>query len=378
MAAPDPAAPPSSWPDSGQNRPDAWRMAEHWPELVVALTDQSVQSVALLLRGLDLLLAKGRLTPDEYKVLAQPADKLKHCSVSAQQIVRFQSGRVRQSHEKIDLAYLLECVLQERKNELTMLGITLRRRLKAVDVLLDPTLGFSLTNAMLDWGMRFGHRIDWRLETSGSPAQARLWMKVHNSDPPTPASAVFEDNIHWLLLRQIAAADGAVTLERQAPGDGVELTALFRRTVQVAQTTAEASQTQIPTDAPDSAFRSVSGAYVLVLSADPWLRNEAVSSLKRLGVSVDGVQDATQAQAALRDRSPHLVVLDLSMHPESVRPWVEALQRTQPQLLIVEIGAEGQEVPLPSAQPMQVTRLARENVHASLGSTVMFALSRVM
>ncbi len=351
-------------------------MAEHWPELVVALTDQSVQSVGHLQRGLELLLNKGRITPDEYKVLAQPAEKLKHCSVSAQQIVRFQSGRVRQSHEKIDLAYLLECVLQERKNELALLGITLRRRLKAVDVLLDPTLGFSLTNAMLDWGMRYGHRIDWRLETGGEPAQARLWMKVHAGDAPTPASAAFEDNIHWLLLRQIATTDGAVTLDRQAPADGVELTAVFRRTVQVAQTTAEV--TRAPVDTTDSAFRSVSGAYVMVLSADPWLRNEAVSALKRLGVAVDGVQDTYQAQTALRDRSPNLVVLDMSMHPENVRPWVEELKRGQPHLLIVEIAAEGQDAPPPGTQPGQVTRLARESVHASLGSTVMFALSKVM
>lgn len=376
MSAPDPADAPSTWSDS-QTRADAWRMAEHWPELVVALTDQSVQSVSQLQRGLDLLLNKGRITPDEYKVLAQPAEKLKHCSVSAQQIVRFQSGRVRQSHEKIDLAYLLECVLQERKNELTLLGITLRRRLKAVDVLLDPTLGFSLTNAMLDWGMRYGHRIDWRLETGGEPAQARLWMKVHPGDTPTPASGVFEDNIHWLLLRQIAATDGAVTLDRQAPADGVELTVVFRRTVQVAQSTAEV--TQAPTEGVESAFRSVSGAYVMVLSADAWLRNEAVSALKRLGVAVDGVQDTYQAQTALRDRAaPHLVVLDMAMHPENVRPWVEELKRSQPHLLIVEIAAEGQDVPPPGAQPGPATRLARESVHASLGSTVMFALSKVM
>ncbi len=349
-------------------------MAEYWPELVVALTDQSVQSVALLQRGLELLLSKGRISPDEFKVLAQPAERLKHCSTSAQQIVRFQSGRVRQSHEKIDLAYLLECVLQERKNEMALLGISLRRRLKAVDVLIDPTLGFSLTNAMLDWGMRFGHRVDWRLETTGEPTQARLWMKVHPGDPPAPASAVFEDSIHWLLLRQIAATDGAVTLERQAPGDGVELTALFRRTVQGAQ--AEAEVTRQP-DAQDSAFRSVSGAYVLVLSADAWLRNEAVSSLKRLGVAVDGAQDIQQASSALRDRMANLIVVDLSMRAEHLSPWVQVVREAQPHMPWVEIGAEGQDVPAAEG-PSQITRLSRENVHASLGSTVMFALSRAL
>ena len=191
-------------PDAAASSPaplsaiDNWRMAEHWPELVTALTDQSIETVSSLVRGLDLLLSKGRLTPAEYKVLAMPAERLKHCGISAQQIVRFQSGRVRQSHEKIDLAYLLECVLQERKGEMAMLGVTLRRRLKAVDILIDPTLGFSLTNAMLDWGLPFGYRIDWRLETTGG--QARLWMKVYSGDRVIPGSAVVEDNIHWLLL----------------------------------------------------------------------------------------------------------------------------------------------------------------------------------
>lgn len=350
-------------------------MAEHWPELVAALTDQSIDTVAALVRGLDLLVAKGRLTPAEYKVLAMPAERLKHCGISAQQIVRFQSGRVRQSHEKIDLAYLLECVLQERKAELAMLGVNLRRRLKAVDILIDPTLGFSLANAMLDWALPFGYRIDWRLDTRDG--QARLCMKIHAGEHPAPASAVAEDNIHWLLLSQIAASDGAVRLERQATPDGVELNALFRRTVQVAGQDARAAG---PGEAvPESVFKSVSGAYVVVVSADQALRMEAISSLKRLGVMVDGAVDAAQAREALLGHEAQLLVLDTSQQAEALRLLQAELLARQPRTLFVEITYPGQAAPpLPPALASATTRIARDDVYASLGSTAMFALSRVM
>lgn len=369
---PDPHSPASVLP--GAN--DSWRMAEHWPELVSALTDQSIDTVAALVRGLDLLVAKGRLTPAEYKVLAMPAERLKHCGVSAQQIVRFQSGRVRQSHEKIDLAYLLECVLQERKAELAMLGVSLRRRLKAVDILIDPTLGFSLTNAMLDWALPFGYRIDWRLETTGG--QARLWMKVYSGDRVIPGSAVVEDNIHWLLLSQIAASDGAVRLERHAASDGVELTALFRRTVQVAGQDTQAAERLEPT-VPESVFKSVSGAYVVVVSADQPLRMEAVSALKRLGITVDGAVDAAQAREALRGHGAQLLVLDTSQRAEALHLLQAELLAQQPHMLFVEITSPGQPShPLPPTLEAATTRIARDDVYAGLGSTVMFALSRVM
>ena len=139
--------------------PTNWRMAEHWPELVAAVTEQSVESVNLLLRGLELLVNRHRLTAAEYQVLTQPVQRLKHASMNAQQIVRFQSGRIRQSHEKIDLAYLSESVLQERRNELATMGITVRRKFKPVEVLIDPTLGHSLTQAMLEWSIPFGNQI---------------------------------------------------------------------------------------------------------------------------------------------------------------------------------------------------------------------------
>lgn len=365
--------PPPSNDAAVSEQPGHWRMAEHWPELVVAVTEQSIESVSLLLRGLDLLVSKGRITPAEYKVLALPAEKLKHCGMHAQQIVRFQSGRVRQSHEKIDLAYLLECVLQERRAELALMGVTVRRKFKPADILIDPTLGFSLAKAMLDWSTPFGNRIDLRLEVGSSPVQARLWMKTYTDREP-PQSAVFEDGINWLLLRQIASTDGGIDIERTGVSDGVELTAVFRRTIHnaTAQAAAEGPDT-VPTT--ETMHRSVSGTHVLVLSAHADCRLDAAHTLKKIGVAVDTVTNPSQALAVLRSRQVHLVVLD---PPEAEADgWAalySELAADHPNTLIVRFGAPGSGTPAGSLQPV----VARDEIRTTLGSTVMFSLSRAV
>jgi hypothetical protein len=359
---------------SSQNPPPPdgqWRMAEHWPELVNAVTEQSIESVELLLRGLALMVQRGRLNPAEYKVLATPAQRLKHCGMNAQQIIRFQSGRVRQSHEKIDMAYVVESVLQERRDELAMMGISVRRKFKPVELLIDPTLGYSLMQAMLDWSTPLGSHIDLRLDAEGTPPLARLWMKVHATEPLTQ-SAVFVDNLQWLLLRQIAATDGGIDLNRQMVSDGVELTASFRRTL---STAAPASDPTAPTVAtPSTLFKTVSGAYVLICSAATDTRLQALGIVRKLGVTADGVASAAQALAALKDREVHLLVLDDAHPPADVASLQYDLATLHPDLCVVKLVLE------PSGTADQGSRkeVPLRQLDAQLGSTVMFALSNVL
>lgn len=201
-------------------------MAEHWPELAAALTEQAVETADRLLRGLELLLQRDTLSAAEFRVLLTPALRLRHCAKQAQQIQRLQSGQVRQSHEKIDLAQVVEAALQDRREELAAQGIELRRSLPPTELLLDPTLCYSLTHAMLDWGLRLGERLELRLERADSAPLLRLLLKVHTV--PTP-QRLQQDSIEWLLLRQLAATDSGIDLQRSAVADGVELCVRFRR-----------------------------------------------------------------------------------------------------------------------------------------------------
>lgn len=353
--------------------PSPWRMAEHWPELVQAVTDQSVESVGLLLRGLDLLVAKGRISPAEYKVLSVPAERLKRCSMNAQQIVRFQGGQARQSHEKTDVAYLLECVLQESRSQLTLMGITLRRKLKPVDVLIDPALGFGLAQAMLEWCTAFGSRIDLRLDVVEDPPRARLWMKAHASVMPDEAS-VMQDSLQWLLLRQLAATDGGIEIQRTAPVDGVELTALFRRTV--VRPPENVPKAPGEHDHEDSSFQSVSGAHVMVASDDSDLRHAALNILRLLGITTSNVSNIDQARAVLARQHVHMLVLDRSTQRPEFDHLEKELTKLRSDMPVVQIGPAGA-VATAGGEGVPAV-VPRNEIQASLGSAVMFALSRVV
>ncbi len=93
---------------------EAWSLDDHWPSLVSGLADQITEGVSALQQQIDLLLAKGRINKQEHRSLSIPAERIKMAGVSAQQINRFYSGRIRQTHEKVDMSVLVEGVLQER------------------------------------------------------------------------------------------------------------------------------------------------------------------------------------------------------------------------------------------------------------------------
>lgn len=375
MSNPTPPTDPSAPLSAADVRGASWRMAAHWPELVVAITEQSVSASAHLLRGLDLMLQRGRLTPAEHKVLAMPAERLKQTGMHAQQIVRLQSGQARQSHEKIDLAYLTESVLQERRDELAMMGIVVRRKFEPIDVLIDPSLGFGLVSAMLEWSVGFGHRIDLRLDVDPLSQQARLWMKTF-ADPPPAQSAIHEDTLPWLLLSQLAATDGGIAIDRQGQDDGVTLCALFKRTLS-AVTVPASLEPAVTAPAPltmESVFKSITGAFVLVCSAHPDTRTRAVDIVRKLGVPADSVVDGASAIRVLRERDVDLLVLD-RMHPVADLDALEnELSGVFPLMPVVQLGPEGSQPNDHDQRP----QIPHDALDASLGSTVMFTLSKVV
>lgn len=349
-------------------------MADHWPELARAVTDQAIETVDRLLRGLDVLVQRGRLSEAEFKVLATPAQRMKHCGMHAQQIVRFQSGRVRQSHEKIDLAYVMESVLQERRDDLAMMGISVRRKFRPVQLLIDPTLAYSLAQAMLEWSTPLGNHIDLRLDLEDSPPRARLWMRVLGEEAPTQSQA-FEDSIQWLLLRQIAATDGGIDLNRQVTDEGVVVSAVFKRTLNAPDpTTPPPDGAPTAAGAASSMFKTVTGTYVLVCSASAETRLRALGIVKKLGANADGVASAAQTLATLRERDVHLLVLDEAHPPADMANLHYDLATHHPtQVMLRIVPSQG----MPSAATDTAT-VPLDALDASLGSAVMFTLSNVI
>ncbi len=376
MQTPSPrkaSSPATSKP--GQAAPaEAWTLDEHWQELVATLADQFTEHVNALQGQIDQLLTKGRLTKLEHRSLSIPVERIKLAGISAQQIHRFHSGRIRQSHEKVNMAELVEGVLQDRKQELGILGIALRRKLKPVEVLIDPTVAHTFVKTVLDWGIPFGNRIDMRMDLNAWPQHARLQMRVANDGVP-PSSSNASDNLSWMLIRQIASSAGGIDIEREVTAEGVHFTAMFNRTVVQAMDGVSAVDLS---DEHSSMFKSLSGNYVLTISPSLQIRSDVRDALREIGISSDSVVDFHQARDALKSRMPNLIIVDSEIKDEEFEDFRDELLREVFEFPFVEISPDDSSFDMSGFGEYSMAKVGRGNIREALGTAVMFELAKMM
>ena len=352
---------------------DDWSLDGHWVDLVGDLADQLTEGISALHNVADQLLAKGRISKIEHRALTVPADRIKQAGINAQQVLRFYGGRIRQSHEKVNMGQLVEGVLQERKAELGILGIALRRKLKPIEVLIDPTVAHTFVNAVLDWGLPFGSRIDLRMDLNNWPEHARLQMRVSNDGVP-PSSHVNPDSLSWMLIRQIALVGGGIDVERKVTSEGVVFTALFTRTVQAVDGISAVDLS----DDQSSMFKSLSGTYVLTISPSLQIRADVRDALREIGIVSDSVVDFAQAREALLARMPNLIVVDSEMKGEGFDAFRRDLLREVFELPFVEISPDDSSFDMSGFGEFSMAKVGRGNIREALGTAVMFELAKMM
>jgi len=362
----------STGPAPAKDDAQGWSLEAHWPDLLASLADQITEGVSALQNQLDQLLAKGRISRSEHLTLSIPAERIKLSGLSAQQIHRFYSGRIRQSHEKVDMAQLVEGVLQERKKELGILGIALRRKLKPVEVLIDPTVAHTFVNAVLDWGLPFGNRVDVRMDLNPWPQHARLLVRVANDGVP-PSSMVSTDNVSWMLIRQIALTAGGIEIDREINEEGVSFTAMFTRTVQAVDGISAVDLS----DDQSSMFKSLSGTYVLTISPSLQIRADVRDALREIGITSDSVVDFDQARDAIKGRMPNLIVVDAELTDERFDAFRRELLREVFEFPFVEISPDDSSFDMSGFGEFSMAKVGRGNIREALGTAVMFELAKM-
>ena len=359
--------------DSKGGESDVWSLDDHWPELISSLADQFTENVSSLQHQFDHLLASGRISKQEHRAMSIPAERIKQAGLGAQQINRFYMGRIRQSHEKVDMAQLVEGVLQERKQELAILGIALRRKLKPVEVLIDPTVAHTFVNAVLDWSLPFGNRVDMRLDLNSWPQHARLQLRVANDGAP-PSSAPTSDSLSWMLIRQIALVSGGIEIDRAQNEDGVNFTAMFTRTVQAVDGISAVDLS----DDHSSMFKSLSGTYVLTISPSLQIRADVRDALREIGISSDSVVDFQQARDVIKSRMPNLIVVDSEIKDDEFDDFRKALLREVFEFPFVEISPDDSSFDMSGFGEFSMAKVGRGNIREALGTAVMFELAKMM
>ncbi len=354
---------------------DPWSLTEHAPQLLASAAEQIGDALQALQSGVDQLQSQQRLGPQGQLALGVPLGRIKRLTFVMQQLNRFHSGRIRQSHEKVDLARLAEDSLQERRKEFALLGIEMRRKLKPVDVLIDPAVAHAFLNALLDWALPLGRRIDVRVDVNHWPPHARLQVRVHGDGAPPSSMPTSLDNLDWALVRQIAATASGIDLQREITPDGITTTALFQRT---AQSVDGISAIELSTEEQSSMFKSLQSVYALVISPSLQIRADVRDALREIGVSADSVVDLQQASDAIGHRTPNVIVIDAALKGVDFDVFRREVLGLTMDMPFVEISPDDSSFDMSGFGEMAMAKVGRGNIREALGTAVMFELAKTM
>ena len=158
------------------------------------------------------LITTGKIDRAGLRALRDEVELARQAGMIGQQISRFASGRLRQSHERLQLADTLKGVLAHRHRETQARGIVLKPALKPAEVIVDASLLFSLLNTVLDWALDHARsNIEFRIDMKSWPAHAQLVCRFAHRPADqtddgrrarrTPAAL---DSLTWRLLEQTA------------------------------------------------------------------------------------------------------------------------------------------------------------------------------
>lgn len=370
----------------GPSDPNApWSMAQQWPNLVAALSEQAVESSNLLLRALNYLVGAGRLRRSEAKALSDAMHQLRSTSLRAQQITRLAGGRIRQARERVDLAELVRHVMEERNSEIVAAGATVGSDLQSVDVLLDPPVAISLLNAILDWGLSFSKEIKIILLPSEWPGPAQLKVLVKTPPPAggvhpggvgwtvRPRGRRLNDGLHWMMLRQIAVSSSLeVTRSRE---DGAALLTIdFPKTF----LSTEGMACLELTDSNDHGTEPMRDTWVLVIVRDDKLRTEAIDALRKMGIDAVAATDTAHARTVIGDTRPNVLVTAYDVPDADIAAFRHDVLGGEERCPLVEITQELPSFHLSGFDRFETPKVGREQVTAELPPTVLFELVKIV
>src|SRR5450755_143873 len=204
---------------------DASSDDERWHDLVSQVGAEIAAPLTAALERIHVLTATGKIDRAGLRALRDEVEQARQIGMIGQQLTRFASGRVRQSHEVLQLEEVMKSVLALRSRETQARGIALTPLLKSARVVVDGSLLFSLLNATLDWALANAQEhIEFAIDFKTWPAHARLTCRFAHrpadQDDESVTAVVLPrlDSLHWRLIEQTAWTMGLVVDRKDVSG----------------------------------------------------------------------------------------------------------------------------------------------------------------
>ena len=353
--------------------------SERWHELVAEIGAATAAPLTSALERIHALITTGRIDRGGLRALREEVERARQAGITGQQITRFASGRLRQSHERLQLADTLKGVLAHRHRETQARGIVLKPTLKPAEVIVDASLLFSLLNTVLDWSLELARsNIEFTIDVKSWPAHARLACRFSHrpadqadDSAETPPSL---DSLNWRLLEQTAWTMG-LPIDRKDDAGTSTLTLEFPRT---ASDEIEGVSTMELDEgfAPSTNSKPLAGSHVLVVASRREVRVQIRDALRNMGLIVDFVNSVDEAAEFCHDGLPHAIIIESIQRGERFALLREEISAEVPDFVFIEIIEEGNTFEMSGFSGSSIARVGRDVIASSLPSALMFELSK--
>jgi hypothetical protein len=352
---------------------------ERWHDLVAQIGAEVAAPLTAALERINALTSTGRIDRAGLRALREEVEAARQAGMIGQQLTRFASGRLRQSHERLQLADVLHGVIAHRSRETTARGLVVKPVLKPVEVIVDASLLFSVLNSTVDWALANAQsQVDFAIDIKTWPAHALLTCRfAHRAadDLADDATALANlDSLTWRLLEQTAWTMGLV-VGRHDEAHRTVLTLEFPRT---ASSVIEGVSTMELNDgfAPSSNSQPLAGSHVLVISARRDLRAQVRESLRHMSLIIDFVNSVDEATAFCSEGLPHAVIVESIQSGERFQHFRAEIAAEVPDFVFIEIVEQGKGYDMSGFDGAAMARVGREAIASALPSALMFELSK--
>ncbi|HOM13808.1 MAG TPA: hypothetical protein PLB41_10870 [Rubrivivax sp.] len=344
-------------------------------ELIEQIGREVTAPMTSALERVNAFAASGRIDRAGLRALRDELECARRIALSAQQIGRVASGRVRQRAQRLNLTTMLHDALAQRRRETASRGIELRQRLQAAQVIADASLCAVLLRALLDWSFEHARsHIEFGIDVTSWPERARLACRFSYIPPDElatrPAQPGSLDTVTWQLLQRLSQALG-LALQRDDGGGATQLTLEFPRTVGEGLTLLDPGE-----HGGAANSQPMVGRHVLVIASRRETRNAVRDTLRPMGLMVDYVASMDEAREFCSTGLPHAIVFEAALAGEKLRVLRAQWQREVPSLAYIEIAEQGRDLEVSDLGGQRTARIGRDVLPSALGRALASELAR--
>jgi hypothetical protein len=345
---------------------------DDWPELAAQIGREVAEPLSAALERVIQLTATGEIDRQGLRRLRSEIERARRAGMVSQQLARFASKRLRQSHERLNLAETLQSVLAHRAREVAARGVHVRQSARPIEVLVDPALLHSLLNALLDWALQVARsNIDFRVDLKSWPSHGRIGCSF-TLEPHVAVQTL--DTLNWHLVLQTARTMG-LRVQRSAASTHVAMSLEFPRTVNEELEGLSAIELdQGDGFGPNS--KPLAGSQVLVVAARREVRQQVRDAICDMGLLIDFVGSVDEAIGFCQEGLPHAIVFEGALGGSRLDQLIEEIRSEVPGFSFIEIAEEGHAFEISGFNGRRHACVGRDSLPQALPSALVFELTK--